>query len=91
MVGGAYPEGQPVILASARKRGIPDADILFAYYHPLRRTPGTNDMVIVTGPGPTGPLEIGYEIAEGQVFIAHAMPARKQYLPQPPRRRTKRR
>lgn len=87
----AYPEGSdPVILPSARKRGIPDPDILYAYHHPFRRTPGTNDMTIITGPGPSGPLEIGYVIADGQVLIAHAMPARKQYLPQP-RRREKRR
>lgn len=93
MSGGAYPEGEPVILASARKRGIPDADIIHAYHHPLTRLLGNDDMLMNTGFNRSGTatIEVGYLIAEGTVFIIHSMsPARPQYLPQP-RRRHKRR
>lgn len=86
--GGAYPEGRdPVILPSARKRAIPDAEIVHAY-HPILRAVAKDDMLLITGLTQAAvAIEVGYVIAEGTVFIIHSMPARKQYLPRPPRRR----
>ncbi|MFH1331230.1 MAG: hypothetical protein ABIJ48_11330 [Actinomycetota bacterium] len=70
----------PTILASARKHGIADDDMLHAYHHPVRVFE-TRDLVVLIGADRSGRLlEIGVASAEGLDFIVHAMPARPKFL-----------
>ncbi len=70
----------PVILASARKHGIDDEDMLHAYRHPIRVF-DLDDLVMLIGPDPSARLlEIGVAEAEGVEFIVHAMAARSKFL-----------
>ncbi len=70
----------PVIIASARKHGIHDDDILHAYRNPTRVLQ-LDDLVMLIGPDRTGQLlEIGVSHADGIDFIIHAMPARAKFL-----------
>lgn len=76
---------QPVILPSARKRGIADEDILHALHNAIRSYPdqGDYELTVAIGPATNGVtlLEVGFDIADdGRVVIVHAMPARKKYL-----------
>ncbi len=69
----------PVIVASARKHGIHDDDILHAYRHPTRVLE-LDDLVMLLGASRTGQLlEIGVSHADGIDFIIHAMPARPKF------------
>ncbi len=69
----------PVIIASARKHGVHDDDILHAYQHPTRVLQ-LDDLVMLVGPSSTGQLlEIGVSRADGIDFIIHAMPARPKF------------
>ena len=62
----------PVIVASARKHGIPDDDILHAYRDPIRVF-DLDDLVMLIGGDKSGRmLEIGVAAAEGIQFIVHA-------------------
>ncbi len=70
----------PVIVASARKHGIHDDDILHAYRHPTRVLE-LDDLVMLLGASRTGQLlEIGVSHADGIDFIIHAMPARAKFI-----------
>jgi hypothetical protein len=70
---------EPVILASARKHGVHDDDILHAYRHPTRVLQ-LDDLTMLIGPSQTGQLlEIGVSRAEGIDFIIHAMAARPKF------------
>jgi hypothetical protein len=70
----------PVILASARKHGIADTDMLHAYRHPMRVFE-LDDLIMLIGSSESADLlEIGVVIGEGIEFIVHAMPARKKFL-----------
>jgi hypothetical protein len=70
----------PVILESARKHGISDADMLHAYRHPVRVFV-MDDLVMLVGGDEAGHLlEVGVAEAEGLEFIVHAMPARQRFL-----------
>ncbi|HEX6338295.1 MAG TPA: hypothetical protein VFZ85_15140 [Jiangellaceae bacterium] len=71
----------PVIMASARKHGIPDDDILHAYHH-LIRVFALDDLTMLIGGDRSGdPLEIGVATSdEGIEFIVHAMAARPKFL-----------
>ena len=70
---------EPVILASARKHGVSDDDMLHAYRHPTRVLQ-LDDLVMLIGPSQTGQLlEIGVSRADGIDFIIHAMPARPKF------------
>lgn len=70
----------PVIVASARKHGIPDNDMLHAYRNPIRVFK-LDDLVMLIGGDESGRmLEIGVAAAEGIEFIVHAMPARDKFL-----------
>jgi hypothetical protein len=70
----------PVIIASARKHGVPDDDILHAYRHPVRVLQ-LDDLVMLIGPSQTAQfLEIGVSRADGIDFIIHAMPARAKFI-----------
>ena len=70
---------EPVVIASARKHGVHDDDILHAYRHPTRVLQ-LDDLVMLIGHSRTGqPLEIGVSHADGIDFIIHAMPARSKF------------
>lgn len=70
----------PVIVASARKHGIPDDDMLHAYRNPIRVFE-LDDLVMLIGGDESGQmLEIGVAAAEGIEFIVHVMPARDKFL-----------
>ena len=70
---------EPVVIASARKHGVHDDDILHAYRHPTRVLQ-LDDLVMLVGPSSTGQLlEIGVSRADGIDFIIHAMPARPKF------------
>jgi hypothetical protein len=70
----------PVILASARKHGISDDDMLHAYRHPIRVF-DLDDLTMLIGPDTSARLvEIGIAEAEGIEFIVHAMAARPKFL-----------
>ena len=76
---------RPIVLASARKRGIPDEDMLHALEFAMRSYPnqGEYELTVVVGPARNGItlLEVGYDLDElGRIVIVHAMPARKKYL-----------
>ena len=69
-----------VILASARKHGITDEDMLHAFRNPIRII-DQDDITVLIGPDAHGNL---LEIALVQKFrrleIVHAMKARSRYL-----------
>lgn len=70
----------PVIVASARKHGVLDEDMLHAYRNPIRVFE-LDDLVMLIGADESGRmLEIGVASAEGIEFIVHAMPARDKLL-----------
>lgn len=70
----------PVILASARKHGIPDEDMLHAYRHPIRVF-DLDGLTMLIGAGLSGRLlEVGVAVGDGVEFIVHAMPARQKFL-----------
>jgi hypothetical protein len=70
----------PVILQSARKHEISDADMLHAYRHPIRVFV-IDDLVMLVGGDEAGRLlEVGVAEAEGVEFIVPAMPARQRFL-----------
>lgn len=70
----------PVILASARKHGIDDDDMLHAYRHPIRVF-DLDDLTMLIGPDRAARLlEVGVAEAEGVEFIVHAMAARPKFL-----------
>lgn len=70
----------PVILASARKHGVSDEDMLHAYRNTIRMF-DLDDLTMLVGSDETGRLlEIGIAYAEGIDFIVHAMPARPRFL-----------
>lgn len=69
-----------MILASARKHGIDDEDMLHAYRTPIRVF-DLDDLTMLIGPDrAAGLLEIGVAEAEGVEFIVHAMAARPKFL-----------
>lgn len=70
----------PVILASARKHGVDDDDILHAYRNPIRAFE-VDDMMMLIGADNAGRiLEVGVATAEGIDFVVHAMAARPRFL-----------
>ena len=70
----------PVVLASARKHGIPDDDMLHAYRHPIRVF-DLDGLIMLIGADASGRmLEVGVAVGDGVDFIVHAMPAREKFL-----------
>jgi hypothetical protein len=66
----------PVILASARKHGVADDDMLHAYRNPIRVFE-FDELTMLIGPDPAGRLlEVGTATAEGTEFhrSCHACP-----------------
>lgn len=69
-----------MILASARKHGIDDNDMLHPYRHPIRVF-DLDDLTMLIGPDRAARLlEVGVAEAEGVEFIVHAMAARPKFL-----------
>jgi len=70
----------PVVLASARRHGIPDEDMPHAYRNPIRVF-HLDDLTMLVGAGESaGLVEVGVAHAEGMDFLVHAMPARPRFL-----------
>jgi hypothetical protein len=70
----------PVIVATARKHGVNDDDMLHAYRNPIRVF-DLDDLVMLIGADEAGRLlEIGVVSGDGVEFIVHAMPARQRFL-----------
>jgi hypothetical protein len=70
----------PIVLASARRHGISDDDMLHAYRYPIRVF-DLDDLTMLVGPDRAGRvLEVGVATAEGVDFIVHAMAARPKFL-----------
>ena len=70
----------PVILASARRHGVRDDNMLHAYRNPIRVFEA-DDLTMLIGPDESATLlEIGVAHAEGIDFIVHAMAARPRFL-----------
>ena len=70
----------PVIVATARKHGVNDNDMLHAYRNPIRVF-SLDDLIMLIGADQAGNLlEIGVATGEGVEFIVHAMPARPRFL-----------
>ncbi len=70
----------PVILASARKHGVTDDDMLHTYRNPVRVFV-LDDLTMLVGPDQSARiLEIGVATAEGIEFIVHAMLARPKFV-----------
>ena len=67
-------------MATARKHGVSDNDMLHAYRNPIRVF-GLGDLIMLIGADEAGRLlEIGVATGEGVEFIVHAMPARPRFL-----------
>ena len=74
---------EPLILGSAYRHGVEAVDMLHAYRNPIRVFEQADDMTMYIGGSTNGNrlLEVGtLTSAEGDVFIAHAMLARRKYL-----------
>ena len=72
---------EPLIIASARKHGIADDDILHAFNHPLRYEDLDDALVMIIGPTRTAHLiEVGFIDTDHGPVIVHAMRARRKYL-----------
>ena len=70
----------PVIVATARKHGVNDDDMLHAYRNPIRVF-SLDDLIMLIGADQAGNLlELGVATGEGVEFIVHAMPARPRFL-----------
>jgi len=70
----------PVILASARRHGITDDDMLHAYRNPVRVFE-FDELAMLIGSDQAGRmLEVGLTAAEGVEFIVHAMTARPKFV-----------
>ncbi len=67
-------------MASARKHGIADDDMLHAYRHPIRVFELDDLDVLISADAAGCMLEIGVTTAEGVEFIIHAMAARPKFL-----------
>jgi hypothetical protein len=72
---------EPLIIASARKHGIADDDILHAFNHPVRYEDLDDGFVMIIGPTQSARLiELGFVDTDRGPVIVHAMTARRKYL-----------
>ncbi len=72
---------EPLIIASARKHGVADDDILHAFNHPLRYEDLDEGFVMIIGPGRSAQLiEVGLIDTDHGPVVVHAMTARRKYL-----------
>ncbi|MDP8987129.1 MAG: hypothetical protein M3N11_02090 [Actinomycetota bacterium] len=68
---------EPVVLASARKHGIDDHDMLHAHRHPIRVFE-LDDLTMIIGGDRSRPIEIG--VVRSQEGVEFAMAARPKFL-----------
>lgn len=69
-----------MIVATARKHGVNDNDMLHAYRNPIRVF-SLDDLIMLIGADQAGNLlELGVATGEGVEFIVHATPARPRIL-----------
>lgn len=70
----------PIIVATARKHGIKDNEMLHAYRNPVRVF-GLDDLGTLIGADESGRLlEVGVVATDDVEIIVHAMPARPRFL-----------
>ncbi len=69
-----------MVLASARKHGILDADMLHAFRHPIRVFDADGLTMLIGADDSGRMLEVGVAVGDGVEFIVHAMPAREKFL-----------
>ncbi|MFN7150755.1 MAG: hypothetical protein ACK4V6_14920, partial [Microthrixaceae bacterium] len=66
----------PVVLASARKHGIPDTDMLHAYHHPIRVF-DLDGLTMLVGADASGRLlEVGVAVGDGVDLIVDSQAPR---------------
>jgi hypothetical protein len=70
----------PVVLASARKHGVTDDEMLHAYRHPIRVFEFDDLTMLIGGDASGRLLEVGVASAESIDFIVHAMAVRDKFL-----------
>ncbi|MCU0268044.1 MAG: hypothetical protein MUF83_05285 [Acidimicrobiales bacterium] len=71
----------PVVLASARRHGIADDDMVHAYRHPVHVFEHDDLTMLIGGDASGRLLEVGLVTSdEGIEFIVHAMAARPRFL-----------
>lgn len=71
----------PLIIRSARKHGVADADMLHAYRNAFDGFQQEDGMTMLIGADRAGrPLEVGLVDHEDGQVIAHCMPARRKNL-----------
>jgi hypothetical protein len=74
-------EEPPLVLASAGRHGVRDADALHAWAFAIDAFEVDEGMVMYVGPDESGGLlEIGVVEWHGTLAVVHAMPVRKQFL-----------
>lgn len=72
---------EPLIIASARKHGIADEDILHAFNHPVHYEDLDGGFVMIIGPTRSAQLiELGFVDTDHSPVIVHAMTARRKDL-----------
>lgn len=72
---------EPIIVASARKHGVRDDDLLHAFNNPTRAEDLDEGLTMLVGPDRAGNLlEVGVVESDDGPVIVHAMPARPKYL-----------
>ena len=72
---------EPLIIASARKHGVADDDIVHAFDHPIRYEDLGDGFVMIIGPTRSAQLiEVGFIDTDHGPVIVHAMTARRNYL-----------
>jgi hypothetical protein len=72
---------EPLIIASARKHGLADDDILHAFNHPVCYEDLDDGFVMIVGPTRSAQLiELGLIDTDHGPVIVHAMTARRKYL-----------
>ena len=72
---------EPLIIASARKHGLADDDILHAFNHPISYEDLDDGLVMIIGPTRSAHLiELGFIDTDHGPVIVHAMTARRKYL-----------
>ena len=71
----------PIIARSALKHGLSEADILYAYHHPIRAWDMGDGFTMLLGANRAAlVLEIGYIQGITAIVIVHAMRAREKFL-----------
>ena len=73
-------ESSPLIIESARRHGIADADITHCVDNPILVEDLDDSLVMLIGPDRTGRLlEVGIVVGDTGPVVVHAMEARHKY------------